>query len=292
MKGDLAAQYAALREGCGLWTNTTRTLVAVTGEDRVRLLDGLLTCELKAASPGDGIHGVFTDVKGHVLADVVVLMADETLWLDLPRANASAIAAHIEKYILADRVEVGKTETHRAVTLLGPRATQVLTDVLGEAAIPREPWRHHQTDLAGQALRIVRDAGQGVPAVTVWTMAPMIGSLGQRLLEIRGGGLTEVGDESVDVVRIEESVPRFGVDFGPDNLPQETGLEESVVSYTKGCFLGQEVVARLHYRGQVARRLCSLRAEPATEVPPVGTQLHLEGRQAGTIQKNHFKCRT
>ena len=94
-------------------------------------------------------------------------------------------------------------------------------------------------------------------------------------------GLVEIGSEIVEALRIEGGSPRFGIDYGPENLPQETGLEDAV-SYTKGCYLGQEVVARLHYRGQVARCLRQLRA-PAGDVPPSGSLLSLDDREAGVV---------
>ncbi len=282
MKRDPAAQYRALQEGCGLWPNSARALLLVTGEDRVRLLNGLVTCEVKDVRLGKGVRGFFTDVKGHILADVVIRASEHGLWLELPASNVSAVAAHIEKYIVVDRVEVQVADDREALTLAGPITATMLAPVLDIPQVPTSPWRYLETVLRGEVILVAADGRFGVPAVTLWASPSAIAAIRQDLLATKAPtGLAEVDDDAIEIVRVEEGIPRFGIDFDAGNLPQETGLEDSV-SYSKGCYLGQEVVARLHFRGQAARRLCRLLSS-SEEPPPAGSRLFLDERQAGTV---------
>jgi len=282
MKEDRLAQYSALRETCGLWQHSACGLLVLTGEDRERLLNGLVTCEVKGLAPGQGVRGFFTDVKGHILADVVVRAAEDRLWLELPASRVSLVAAHIEKYIVVDRVEVQVADHRETLTLVGPSSAALLESLLDIPAVPISPWSHLESTLQGQEILVSAEGRLGIAAVTLWSSPSGIAEIRQGLLERRPSvGLLEVGDEPVEIVRVEEGMARFGVDYGHENLPQETGLSDTV-SYSKGCYLGQEVVARLHYRGQVARRLCRLRSF-LDEPPPSGSRLVLQEREAGIV---------
>lgn len=282
MTENLVVQYSALREACGLWRDPARAVLSLTGEDRVRLLNGLVTCEVKDLSPGQGVRGFLTDVRGHILADVVIRASENRLWLDLPAPEISSIAAHIEKYIVVDRVEVRYAEDRQALTLVGPGSISVLSPLLDGGAVPSSPWSHVEAVLRGHETLLVADGHFGIVALTLWSSPASIEELRQGLLATRSSpGFLEVSAAAIEVLQVEEGVPRFGIDFGPENLPQETGLEDTV-SYSKGCYLGQEVVARLHHRGQAARRLCRLQAV-SDELPEIGGRLLLDGRQAGTV---------
>jgi folate-binding protein YgfZ len=132
--------------------------------------------------------------------------------------------------------------------------------------------------ILGTEVTLVRQDRLGAPAFTIWVSASVAASLAEGLLE---RGAVPVGTTALEALRVEAGLPRFGPDFGPDNFPQETGIEEAV-SYTKGCYLGQEVVARIHYRGGVQRRLVGLRFA-GSEPPSRGAKLLYEGREAGTV---------
>lgn len=282
MNDELAAQYKAVTEACGLWPDPSREVLVLSGEDRVRFLNGLVTCEVKDLAPGQGTRGFFTEVKGHILSDVVIRAADEHLWLELPGSSASDMVDHIQKYIVADRVEVAAAPDRKALVVLGPTASRVLAPaVQGERGSPA-PWSSFTTDLDGRQVLVASDEHFGVTAWTLWTSAADLGGVQENLLGSASvDSIREVGLAAVEAVRIEKGIPRYGPDFGPDTLPQETGLDEAV-SYDKGCYLGQEVVARLHYRGQIARCLRQLRSD-AGVAPPGGSRLVLDDREAGVV---------
>lgn len=282
MKEDRVAQYRALRENCGLWQHSDRALLALTGEDRERLLNGLVTCEVKGLVLGHGVCGFFTDVKGHILADVVIRAAEDRLWLELPASSVLSVAAHIAKYIVVDRVEVQVGDDRQALTLAGPRSAALLESLLDIPEVPLSLWSHLDATMQGQEVLVSNEGRLGIAAITLWSSPLGMAAIRQGLLESRRStGLLEVDDETVEIVRVEEGMAQFGVDYGHENLPQETGIPDTV-SYSKGCYLGQEVVARLHYRGQVARRLCRLQSS-SEELPQSGCRLVLAEREAGIV---------
>jgi folate-binding protein YgfZ len=256
------------------------------GADRQRFLNAYVTCEVKALAVGQGAYGFFTSAQGRILADVVVLAHADRLWLELPPGRQAAISEHLRKYILADRVDMRPLDELLPLTLAGPGAAAMLAAVAPGLPPPAAPWSHARAEIRGTETTVQRSERLGVPAWTLWVAAPLAGALREELL-VRAGGagagerLLPVGYEALEAVRTEAGIPRFGLDFGPQSFPQETGVEEAV-SYTKGCYLGQEVVARIHYRGGVQKALCGLVFE-GSAVPAPGTALLHDGREAGTI---------
>lgn len=270
----ITEEYHALREGCGLARRVSVGRLEVLGADRLRFLNAYLTCDVKGLAPGEGAYGFFTNPKGGILSDAVVLALEDRLWLQLPPGQEQAIAGHLRKYILADRVEVRGLEDMQPLFLVGPGAT----DALGGAEMPSPgDWRHLRARVHGTEVELQRAGRMGTEAWALWVSASIRDPLVETLLD--WPGVTTVGSEALEILRVEAGIPRFGRDFGSENFPQETGAEEAV-SYTKGCYLGQEVVARIHYRGGVQKVLRGL----VFEAPPApGTPLLFEGREVGTV---------
>jgi folate-binding protein YgfZ len=291
--GRLAEEYAALRGGCGLAAPSSADAVdtmEMIGPDRHRFLNAYVTCEVKGLAAGQGTYGFFTSAQGRILADVVVLAHADRFWLELPPGRLEPIAEHLRKYLIADRVEMRPLAGVLPLTLAGPGAEAVLAgvEIAPGFELPREPWAHAWAVMSGVEVAVQRTERLGVQALTLWVPAAQAEPLRERLLTgPAGDGSGErvrpvaVSREALEVVRTEAGLPRFGQDFGPQNFPQETAATEAV-SFTKGCYLGQEVVARIHYRGGVQKTLCSLVFDgPA--VPEPGTALLFEGREAGIV---------
>ncbi len=272
------AEYAALTAGCGVVERSWVDRLEMTGADRGRFLQGLVTCDVRTLGDGDGAYGFFTSGKGRVLADVVVLALADRFWLELPPATGEEIAAHLGRYVIADRVETAPLAA-LPLTVAGPGAGELVSGLAG-AAPPAAPWSHRAVEVAGRPVRWVRGALAGVPSWDLWVEPPDGPDVEAALHD---AGAVVVRREDLEVVRVEAGVPRFGADFGPDNFPQETGLEERAVSYDKGCYLGQEVVARIHYRGGVQRRLRGLRFRGRGAPPAHGTELTAAGRPVGRV---------
>ncbi len=277
--GELAAEAQALRTAAGLCARTEVELCELTGADRTRFLNGLITCEVKSLTPGQGAYGYFTNLKGRILADCELLVSTDRLWLVLPATMAESIQAHLTKYRIADRVEVTPRPDLVALGLIGPQAAAVLGP---PSALPAAPWSHAALDLLQTNVHAVQaPSWAGCPVFSLWVPKPSAPALAAALLQHGAAlGLRQVSPVAVDGLRVAAGCPQFGREFAAENFPQELGNEQAV-SYTKGCYLGQEVVARIHYRGGVNRKLAGVLL-PAADVP-VGTALHFEEREAGRL---------
>jgi folate-binding protein YgfZ len=282
----LLAEYEALRHGCGLADRSGAGRLEMLGADRQRFLNAYVTCDVKGLAAGQGSYGFFTGPQGRILADVVVLAHADRLWLELPPGQEEPIAGHLKKYLIADRVEMRQLADMVPLTLAGPGAAAAVAALAGKAPgddlVPAAPWSHVRLMVAGVEVTVQRGGRMGVPALTLWVSGSLAQPLREEILGQAGLGVRSVSGEALEVVRTEAGVPRYGHDFGPQNFPQETGAEEEAVSYTKGCYLGQEVVARIHYRGGVQKTLCGLVFD-GEAVPGSGTALLYEGREAGTL---------
>jgi len=280
----LAEEYEALRHGCGLADRSQVDRMELLGADRERFLNAYVTCEVKGMAAGQGAYGFFTSAQGRILADLTLLVHADRLWLELPQGQRPAITEHLRRYLIADRVEMRPLDDMVPLTLAGPGAAAALAGLAPASEPLAAPWGHVRAMVAGTEVVVQRTERLGVPALTLWASVSVARPLREELLAWPGGergGVRPVTGEALEAVRAEAGIPRFGRDFGPQNFPQETGAEDAV-SYTKGCYLGQEVVARIHYRGGVQKTLCGLVFD-GSAVPAPGAALLFEGREAGAI---------
>jgi len=298
------ALTTALTTGCALVRRSGTSPWEMPGEDRGRFLNGLVTCPVQDLEAGTGTYGFITSAKGKVLADLVVLAAGDRFFLELPESAAETAREHVLKYRIADRVEMEPLGDQVIWTVAGPAAAALLAGLVD--GVPGDEWQHRRTSLAGVPVRLARRGVAPVPAWDLWL--PEDGGEAVRAALVEAGaveagavdtgavdpGMVDAGSAghaAWERLRVAAGVPRFGLDFGPDNLPQETGLEAAAVSYEKGCYLGQEVVARVHYRGGVNKGLVGLRLGAAGsakqgEVEPgvaPGADVSYDGRSAGRL---------
>lgn len=271
--GDPVREHRALSEDCGLVALGSLESLGLEGEDRRRFLNGYVTCEVATLEPGQGAYGFFTDGKGRVLADVVVAAGSEAFELRVPRGRGEPLLEHLRRFVLADRVELGSVD-RELLGVVGPRAAKVLRSA-GLPA-PDAPWACLAVE--EEELVVQRLAHRGALAYAVAVPPGRGGEWAARLVD---AGAVPAGWRAAEVLRLEAGEPRYGAEFDGRNLPQESGLEDAV-SYTKGCYLGQEVVARLHYRGKPQRGLAGLEIE-AARPPETGADLVAGGDGVGRL---------
>ncbi|MEM6797142.1 MAG: hypothetical protein AAF725_24430, partial [Acidobacteriota bacterium] len=276
--GDAVAEAAALRAGFAVVHRTWAGGLELAGEDRGRFLNSQATCEVKALAPGSGTYGFFVSGKGRIEADVTVLATADRLLLDLPAGTERALIERLEKYKVVDRVEIARAAA-AVLDCAGSHAASGLEALLGGAP-PAEVLSHRPGSVAGREVLVVRerDIVAGTPR---WSLRCEPSALSEVWQAVLDGGAAPAGFAAWDAVRVEAGVPVFGPDFGPNCFPQETGLGEIGVNYTKGCYLGQEVVARIHYRSGVQRRMCRLKVTRGDAA--VGLTVQLDGRKVGKI---------
>src|SRR5438552_620104 len=270
---DPAAEYAALREGAGVVDLGFRTLVRATGADRATFLQGMLTNDVASLVPGTGCVALLLTIQGRVTADVRVAALEDALLLDVDVCARAALVEALEKLIIADDVELGEPgEPLALIGVEGPGAARLLPD--GERLAP---YAHAVVTLAGVAVRAQRASEVRGPGFVLHMPATRAAAVWDALV---AAGARPCGMEALESRRVEVGVPRIGVDMDGATLALEVPVEDAI-SATKGCYLGQEVVARGTARGHVNRRLVGLRLEGPE--PPPGAPLVREGKEAGRL---------
>jgi tRNA-modifying protein YgfZ len=268
---ELDGQYRALREEAGYFV-PARAMLLVSGSDAAEYLQGQLTNDIEALGPGQGCYAALLDRKGHLVSDMRVLRLESTggdIWLDLEVGPDEAVLKHLRTYSIGREVEIENvTERWTIVSVIGPRAEK-LTGFEGVA--PEYAQRYREWD-GVEVLAVATDLG-----VDLIVRADQAEALEQLLRE---AGVAEVSEEAAEILRVESGRPRFGIDMGPESMPAEAGIVERAVNFEKGCYIGQEPVARLHYRGKPNRSLRGLRLSGHGET---GQPLQLGDREVGRV---------
>jgi folate-binding protein YgfZ len=276
--GDAAAEERAAGADVGLVDRSLLGKALVTGRDRAAFLQGMLTNDIKALEPGQGCSAAFLDAHGKVMALLDVYALDDRLLLALPPGFTDKTLQLFDRYLIAEKAYFESADDAWAVpTLIGPRAAEVLARAAGRE-IALEPHQHVEVELQGAPVLVVESGGPGLPALGCWT-APERGPAVWAAL--RAAGARPVGAEAYNVLRVEAGVPCYGHDVDESVILPETRLE-ALVSYTKGCYIGQEVVARVKYRGHVNRALSGL-VVAGDHLPAHGARVTAGGKDVGRI---------
>ncbi len=265
-----AAEYRAITEACGAVDRSERGKLALTGGDAKAFLQGQVSNDVESLSPGTGCYAAFLTPKGKMLGDIRILDADPELLLDTERVALQALFNMIRRFSVGYDVQLHKrTLECGLVSLIGPDTDSVL-------AAPDLGDREHANapvTLAGIDARAIRtDVGIDLLCESSQTQAL------SAALQDAGG--VPVSEASAECLRVEHGRPRYGVDLDDTVIPQEAGLNERAVSFTKGCYVGQETVARLHYRGKPNRHLRGLRL---SEAAATGGEVRLGERVVGRL---------
>jgi folate-binding protein YgfZ len=257
-----ATEYERLREGVGLVDRSERGKFMLTGAEVAEFLQGQVTNDVEALEPSHGCYAALLDHKGKVRADMRVLRGEDWFWLDCEAIGRDALAGTIKMYSLGRDVRSDDVTEQRAIlSLIGPASREALDIAPAEeeySFVEGEHGIYVATDL-GLDIICDRDQADAVRDAL---------------------GIEAASEEAAECLRIETGRPRHGPDMGPGTIPQEAGINERAVSFEKGCYVGQETVARLHYKGKPNRFLRGLRL--TAEAEP-GTPITLGEREVGTI---------
>jgi len=234
-----------------------RAVVSVSGDDAKEWFQGQLSNQVEGVTPGGSVYGFILTLKGRVLADAWVLMREEGAWLDVPVAQVKALLERLDRYIIMEDVDLASHGELCLITAEGPRA-----DELGGG------WPTDRLGVGGRTWLVRRDEASD-------TLAELT-----RKAEALGGG--QIGEEAWARAHVLRGRPLFGSDFGEHTYPQETGLAPVAVSFTKGCYIGQETVVMLQNRGKAPKTLWRWQLEGADPAPPGSPILH-DGSNAGEI---------
>ena len=268
--------YAAAREGSAAFDLPDRALLSVTGPLRQKFLHNILSNDVASRAAGQGSRAALMDVKGHLLAFLRVLVDANEIQLEVAGGKAEAVEAALVHYRVAAPVRFARSDA-AVLALVGPRAAEALGDG-GAALAGLAPESHVMVDVAGAPVRVVR-GGDMPSAGHVLHVAPDRRDAVLAALQSRGAAL--VDRSTVDVLRIEDGRPWFGPDVTEDNLLHETGLVKEMHSPTKGCYVGQEVIARLEARGGNVNKL--LRGLRLSAPCAAGDAIQVAGKDVGRV---------
>lgn len=281
--GDPAAEYRVLRDAAGLIDLSQRALLQFTGPDRLSFLQGMLSNDLRSLNPFDGQYSAILTQQGKVIADVRVLCAINSFYLDLWENLKDKVIGHFQRYLVADDVEISdRSADYTFLAVHGPSAETVLQKLLGDSPLPTRPKQHAMIDIEGAAICVVRDDRGGNPGFDLVVPGANAINTAHALTQTgRQFSAAWAGVEAQNILRVENGIPRYGLDFNENNLLLEVGIDDAV-SFTKGCYLGQEIVERIRSRGHVNKKLCGLVLDGSSPAAG-GDSIHTDGRVVGTI---------
>ena len=271
---DSRPELTALVGGCGVY-RPERALLSLTGRDRVRWLNGMVSNNIRDLTVGNGVYAFVLTPQGHIQAEVYAFNRGESLLVETDRAQAETLLRIFRKYIIMDKVEIEDlSEKVTVFGITGPKSADVLAMLnvkdLGNLQVTDVNWD-------GATLTLVRGDNPSFQNYELWVPAEHADSIWKALLQ---SGAIEVHEQTLETFRILCGIPKIGQDTREKTLPQETG-QERALNFNKGCYIGQEIVERIRARGAVHRAFVGFVVEGAA--PAAGTKIQSEGKEVGEI---------
>lgn len=285
--GDWRAEHSALRQNAGVLDLSFRSRICLTGTDRARWLNGQVTNNVKDLRTGQGCYAALVNAKGKLQSDLNIFALADELLLDFEPGLTASVSERLEKYIIADDVQVVDVAPHYGLlSVQGPAAEKAVRGLGLFVEIPNAPL--HLTSIKDATLGeiyLVNQPRIGPTGFDLFVPTAALGAVFDKLVAAaRETGGRACGWTALETARIEAGIPRFGVDMDESNLAPEPDIEARAISYSKGCYIGQEVIARIRTYGQVAKALRGLRlADELKNLPAKGDKLFHDGKEVGYV---------
>jgi folate-binding protein YgfZ len=279
---DAQEEFATLRNGCGIYDMGFRARLSLTGGDRVRWLNGMVTNNIRDLAVGHGVYAFLLNPQGRILGDMTVYNMGETIEVETDRSQVEKIVATFDHFIIMDDVEVTNISEHWTMLgLAGPKSRAVL-NAAGIAVPELQPLQTHAAqcncDCDCVQCTVVRGEGDHHESYEIW-LAPKDVAKSWEALMAAGGN--PVGIDALEMQRIVSGIPLYGVDIRERDLPQETE-QVRALNFNKGCYVGQEIVERIRSRGNVHRKFTGFLIEGAANVAP-GAKISSAEKEVGEI---------
>jgi folate-binding protein YgfZ len=275
--GDVRAEFEALLSGCAIYDLSARAKIALTGGDRVRWLNGMVTNNVRDLGQGRGVYAFLLNPQGHILGDLFAYNRGDSLIVDTDQAQAQKLLATFDHYIIMDDVEVANlSDQLTAVGIAGPKVRAIL-HAAGLEVSEIEPLQFVDVTWQNVAVTVVRGDNASIEPYELWLSLNQVALLRKALTQ---AGAKPAGTTALELLRIAAGIPRYGQDIRERDLPQETE-QQRAVHFSKGCYIGQEIVERIRSRGNVHRKFTGF--EVQGPLPAVGTKIQADGRDIGEI---------
>ncbi len=273
---DVRAEFRALLSASGLYALDSRATISITGSDRTRWLNGMVTNNIRDLESGRGVYAFLLNPQGHILGDLCAYNRGESLFINTDRSQAGTILSVFDKYIIMDDVEAANVEQLTAIGIAGPKARETL--LLAGFEVPHAgPLQFIDSQWHQISVTVVRGDNSQVES---FELCFATGDLDKVRAALVKAGSTLVGSAALELLRVATGIPRYGVDIRERDLPQETE-QDRALNFSKGCYVGQEIVERIRSRGQVRRKFTGF--EVQGPLPAPGSKIQIEGKDVGEI---------
>jgi folate-binding protein YgfZ len=275
--GGVDREFRELRSGCAVYDLGWRAKVMVSGTDRVRWMNGMVTNNIKNLPVNRGNYNFVLNPQGRILGDLYAYNRGEYLLIDTERSQLESLLTLLRRYIIMDKVELmDKSSELSAIGVQGAKAAEVL-NAIGIDEPGLEPMQLADLIWKGTTITLTRMASDESVTYEIWASAETLSLLWRAVVE---AGAVPVGSDAIEKFRVMIAFPKYGIDIRDRDLPQETG-QNHALNFTKGCYIGQEIVERIRSRGNVHRAFTKLRL--AGEIASVGSKLQADGKDVGEI---------
>ena len=285
--GDALAEHAALRLSAGVLDLSFRGRLSLAGADRQRFLNGQVTNNVKELKAGEGCYAALVTAKGKMVSDLNIYCLPDELLLDFEPGLSNAVAQRFEKYIIADDVQVVDAAPHYGLlSVQGPKSAQAVNPLGLGLSLPEKSLSFGRVNAPalGEVYCMNHSRGAATGFDLFVPVAALAAVADKLIAAAKAVGGRACGWQALEIARIEAGIPRFGADMDETNLAPETGIEDRAINYSKGCYIGQEVIARIRTYGQVAKSLRGLLlADDLNELPKKGDKLFHGDKEAGYI---------
>jgi folate-binding protein YgfZ len=286
-----STEYSAVRDGgAGVIDLSSRGRLLVSGSEALMFLNGLITNDMKTLAVNSWMPAVFPNVQGRLIAAVRVIHRDDGFLIDTEGASLTTVAKLLERFTLAGDFRVKDLSSETAMlSVQGKNATEIVQNVLGETAanVAREQVATAKLDHSSGEPNVIRATHTGEDGYDIFINASDAKSLGESLIR---AGAQSIGAETAETLRIEAGIPRFGIDMDETKVVTETNLDDAV-SFTKGCYIGQEIIARIKYRGHVAKKLTGVLLEEDVALESGARILSADGKEIGSVTSSTISPR-
>jgi folate-binding protein YgfZ len=284
--GDWQQEYEFAKSTVALIDENYLSYFSFTGPDRARYLNAILTNHIKDLQPGQGNISLLLNPQGRILAEIETQSEPDRLLCISHAIVRPQLADTLEKFIIMDDVTLtDESDLYGTLSLQGPKTAQLIRDLATNIDLNAlADFTAIDTDINSIACAITKKSYENTPYADIRVDRKDLEQLWNFLAEkTRAANGGPVGYKALNALRLEQQIPWFGYDFGEKQIPHEAGLQDSHISYTKGCYTGQEIVERVRSRGQVNRRRVSLRFPNTIEPPLAGTILTANGKEVGSV---------
>jgi folate-binding protein YgfZ len=285
--GDWLAEHTALNNSVGILDLSFRSRLCLLGNDRKTFLNGQITNNVKDLKVGEGCYAAIITAKGKMQSDLNIYNLENEILLDFEPGLSETVKQRLEKYIIADDVQIVDVTPHYGLlSVQGPKSAEVVNSLQLGFILPDIALQFSsvKNETLGE-IYLMNQLRIGTVGFDLFVPINSLGAVADKLIAAaKQIGGRACGWNALEVARIEAGIPRFGADMDETNLPPEAGLDSRAVSYTKGCYIGQEVIARIRTYGQVAKALRGLRlADDLKTLPAKGDKIFLGEKDVGYI---------